>query len=197
MRRHVPSLLPWIAIALVSSLVAACDPGPPELATETTALEAFLLSADEVGDGYTWREGGGVSTDVGHLCPDSDVSIGSFGAVRALFTKPRGDDELSVEELLWTDEPEALDQLMADLSTAFTNCDGIEWDYYGEKMVLEVIEAPSLGDSNIAIRQLGPSIGEESFRVYVRRENVMALIRVDEDSVTLYEIASAALDKLP
>jgi hypothetical protein len=160
-------------------------------------LEAYLLSADDVGQGYRWQEGGGVSTDVGHLCPGAAVSIGAFGAVRTRFVKPMGDDELSVEKFSWVDEPEVLNQLMADLSTAFANCDGAEWDYYGEKMVLEVIEAPPVGDESIAVRQLGPSIDEESFRLYVRDGNVMALIRVDEDSVTLREIASAAMDRLP
>ena len=194
MCRRVSILLPWIAIAL---LAASCDPGPPELTPETAALEAYLLSADEVGGGYGWQEGGGVFTDVGHLCPDGGVSIGPFGAVRTRFVKPRGDDEMSVEEFLWVDEPAVLDQLMADLSTAFTNCDGVEWDYYGEKMVLGVIEAPPIGDARIAVRQLGPATDEESFRLYVRDGNVMALIRVDEGGGLLEAVASAAIDKLP
>jgi hypothetical protein len=132
------------------------------------ALEPYLLSADDVGDGFVWREGGEAGGSiVGHLCPDTDVSIDEFSAVRASFTKPNGDDEISIEEFLWTGDTDELDNLMTNLKTAFTECDGVEWDYFGEKIVLDLIEAPLVGDDRVAVRRSGPTTGEvlEALRV--------------------------------
>ena len=88
---------------------------------ELEGLEPFLLTADEVGEGFLMQESGAVrGAGVGHMCPDAGVSFDEFVAMRAWIVKPSGDDEIAVEELLWIDDTASLDQLMTDLGTAFT-----------------------------------------------------------------------------
>lgn len=185
-----------MGVAVVCCLPAACGPGPASLSAETLALEPYVPSADDLGAGYRWREGGQVSTDVGHLCPGADVSIGSIGALRAWFTKPSGAGELSVEEFLWADGPGELDRLMSELTSACSVCDGVEWDSFGEKLLLELIETPSLGDERIAVRQLGPSSEEVSYRLYVRNGSAMVLILTNESMEVLGEVGALAVAKL-
>ena len=114
---YLPSVRVRIAVVavLVGGLGSACDPGPPDVSAEVAALEQYLLTADEAGHGFMLQEGGAVrGADVGHLCPDTEVSFDEFVAVRAWFTMPSDDDEVSVEQYLWTAEPDALDALMLD-----------------------------------------------------------------------------------
>ena len=199
------------ATVLAGCLCTACDPGPPEVSEEAAALEQYLLTADEVGGGFTWQEGGAVrGADVGHLCPGADVSFGDLEAMRAWFTKPSGDDEVSVEQYLATDDSGALDALMLDLKTAFADCDGIEWDYFGEKMQLDEIEVPPVGDERVAVRQSGPTTDDvlETLRAYVREGEVLVIVEVEErrdsadspqvvDKATFDEIVATAVSKLP
>lgn len=200
-----------VVTVLAGCLCAACDPGPPEVSEEAAALEQHLLTADEVGDGFTWQEGGAVKgADVGHLCPGAEVSLGDFVAMRASFTKPSGDDEVSVEQYLMTDDSGALDTLMLDLKTAFADCDGVEWDYFGEKMQLDGIEVPPVGDDRVAVRQSGPTTDDvfETLRAYVRDGDVLVIVEAEErrdsadspqvvDKATFDEIVTAAVGKLP
>jgi hypothetical protein len=210
---HLPGVLVRLAVVtvLIGGLCAACDPGPPEVSAEVAALEQYLLTADEVGSGFTWQEGGAVrGAGVGHLCPDTDSSFSDFVAMRAWFTKPSGDDEVSVEQYLWTDDSGALDALLLELKTAFADCDGVEWDYFGEKMQLDGIEVPPVGDDRVGVRQSGPTTDDviETARAYVREGEVLVIVRVEErrdsadspqvvDKATFDEIVTTAVSKLP
>ena len=210
---RLPSV--WMRLAVVAVLVgglsAACDPGPPDVSAEVAALEQYLLTADEVGNGFILRESGAVrSAGVGHMCPDTDVSFDEFVAMRAWFTKANGDDEVSVEQYLWTADSETLDALMLDLKEAVADCDGVEWDYFGEKMTIELIDAPQVGDDQIAVRQSGPTTDEifEIVRAYVRGGDLLTIVAVDEhrdnadspqvvDQAMLDEVVATAVSKLP
>jgi hypothetical protein len=185
-----------VAAVLLGGLGAACDPGPPEASAEVEGLEPYLLTADEVGDGFVVQESGAVrGAGVGHMCPDAGVSFDEFVAMRAWIVKPSGDDEIAVEELLWTDDTASLYQLMTDLETAFANCDGVEWDYFGEKMMLEVVDAPEVGDDRIAVRRWD---GESSaLRCFVRDGDVMAIVEVPDGIDTSTSIVTTAANKLP
>ena len=193
----MPNVLVRLTVPLVlfGGLCAACDPGPPEASAETEALGQYLLTADEVGDGFVVQESGAVrGAGVGHLCPDAGVSFDEFVAMRAWIVKPSGDDEIAVEELLWTDDTASLDQLMTDLETAFANCDGVEWDYFGEKMMLEIVDAPEVGDDLIAVRRWD---GESSaLRCFVRDGDVMAIVEVPDGIDTSASIVTTAVNKL-
>jgi hypothetical protein len=184
-----------VAAVLLGNLCAACDPGPPEASAELEGLEPYLLTADEVGDGFVVQESGAVrGAGVGHMCPDAGVSFDEFVAMRAWIVKPSGDDEIAVEELLWTDDTASLDQLMTDLEAAFANCDGVEWDYFGEKMMLEVVDAPEVGDDRIAVRRWD---GESSaLRCFVRDGDVMAIVEVPDGIDTSASIVTTAANKL-
>lgn len=185
-----------VAVVLLGGLCAACDPGPPEASAELEVLEPYLLTADEVGDGFVVQESGAVrGAGVGHMCPDAGVSFDEFVAMRAWIVKPSGDDEIAVEELLWTDDTANLDQLMTDLETAFVNCDGVEWDYFGEKMMLEIVDAPEVGDDLIAVRRWD---GESSaLRCFVRDGDVMAIVEVPDGIDASASIVTTAVNKLP
>jgi hypothetical protein len=181
------------------------------VSAEVAALEQYLLTADEVGNGFMLRESGAVrSTGVGHLCPDADVSFDEFVAMRAWFTTASGDDEVSLEQYLWTSGSDTLDALMLDLKKAFANCDGVEWEYFGEKLMIELIDAPQVGDDQIAVRHSGPSTDEvfEIARAYVRKGEVLAIVAVDEhrdsadapqviDQTMFNEVVATAVSKLP
>jgi len=189
-----------VAVVLFGGLCAACDPGPPEASAETETLGQYLLTADEVGDGFVVQESGAVrGAGVGHLCPDAGVSFDGFVAMRAWIVKPSGDDEIAVEELLWTDDTARLDQLMTDLETAFANCDGVEWDYYGDTMMLEIVDAPEVGDDRIAVRRWGPTSNGEisALRCFVRDGDVMAIVDVPDEIDTSASIVTTAVSKLP
>jgi hypothetical protein len=209
---HRRDIFQLAAVAVLAGcLCTACDPGPPEVSQEAAALEQYLLTADEVGGGFTWQESGAVrGADVGHLCPGADVSFDDLEAMRAWFTKPSGADEVSVEQYLATDDSEALDALMLDLQTAFADCDGIKWDYFGEKMQLDEIEVPPVGDERVAVRQSGPTTDDvlETLRAYVREGEVLVIVEVEErrdsadspqavDKATFDEILTTAVSKLP
>ena len=142
------------------------------------------------------KESGAVrGAGVGHLCPDAGVSFDEFVAMRAWIVKPSGDDEIAVEELLWTDDTANLDQLMTDLEAAFVNCDGVEWDYFGEKMMLEIVDAPEVGDDLIAVRRWD---GESrALRCFVRNGDVMAIVEVPDGIDTSASIVTTAVNKLP
>jgi hypothetical protein len=185
-----------VAAVMLGGLCAACDPGPPEASAELERMEQYLLTADEVGDGFVVKESGAVrGAGVGHLCPDAGVSFDEFVAMRARIVKPSGDDEIAVEELLWTDDTAGLDRLMTDLGAAFANCDGVEWDYFGEKMMLEVVDAPEVGDDRIAVRRWD---GESSaLRCFVRNGDAMAIVEVPDEIDTSTSIVTAAVNKLP
>lgn len=188
------------SLVLLGGVCVACDPGPPEASAETEALGQYLLTADEVGDGFVVQESGAVrGAGVGHLCPDAGVSFDGFVAMRTWIVKPNGDDEIAVEELLWTDDTASLDQLMTDLETAFANCDGVEWDYYGEKMMLEVVDAPEVADDGIAVRRWGPTSNGEisALRCFVRDGDVMAIVEVPDEIDTSASIVTTAVNKLP
>jgi hypothetical protein len=181
------------------------------LTEEAAALEQYLLTADEVGDGFTWREGGAVrGADVGHLCPGATLSFDELVAMRAWFTMPSGDDEVSVEQKLVADDSATLDVLMRDLESTFADCDGVEWDYFGEKMRLDVVAMPPVGDDRVAVRQSGPTTDDvfETLRAYVRQGDVLVIIEVAErrdrtDSpqvvakTTFDEIVATAVAKVP
>jgi hypothetical protein len=195
-------------VLVVGGVCGACSPQP---SAETKALEPHLLSVGEVGEGFTAERGGQVSYGIGHLCPETDVSIDGVGAVKAWFVKPNGDYEISVEEHLWTDTPERLDALMADLKTAFDECDGVQWEYYGETMVRDVLTVPTVGDDQIAVRQWTPDDDRdvEDWRiVYVRSGDTMAAISFHEgrsdgtapramSDEECNVIVATAVDKLP
>lgn len=189
-----------VAAVLLSGLGAACDVGPPQASAETEALEQYLLTAGEVGDGFVVQESGAVrGAGVGHLCPDAGVSFDEFVAMRAWIVKKSGDSEVAVEELLWTDDAAGLDQLMTNLETAFANCDGVEWDYYGEKMMIEVVDAPDVGDDRIAVRRWGPTSNGEisALRFFVRDGDVIAIVDIPDEIDTSEAIITAAVGKLP
>ena len=82
-----------VAVVLFGGLCAACDPGPPEASPELAALEHYLLTADEVGDGFVVQESGAVrGAGVGHLCPDAGASFDMMIAVLEFPLQPPGDN---------------------------------------------------------------------------------------------------------
>ena len=109
---------------------------------ELEGLEQFLLTADEVGEGFLMQESGAVrGAGVGHMCPDAGVSFDEFVAMRAWIVKPSGDDEIAVEELLWTDDTATLDQLMTDLEAAFAEAAQMKDEYVSiEHILLAIID---------------------------------------------------------
>jgi hypothetical protein len=177
---------------------------------DTAALEPYLLASDDLG-GFTVQESGQVGgASVGHLCPQTTVSFDEFGAVRVSLTSLAGGGEVGIEEYLWTGDRAELDAMMADLKTAVSDCDGTEWDYYGEQIALEAIDAPAVGDAQVAVRQSGPTTDDvfEVLRVYIRVSETMAIIEISErrdsastqptvDVATFDDIVTAAIDKLP
>jgi hypothetical protein len=60
-------------------------------------------------------------------------------------------------------------------------------DYFGEKVVLDLIEAPLVGDDRVAVRRSGPTTDDvlEALRVYVRAGDVMANVEVWNAETTL------------
>lgn len=82
-------------------------------------------------------------------------------------------------------------------------------DYFGEKVVLDLIEAPLVGDDRVAVRRSGPTTDDvlEALRVYVRAGDVMTNVEVSErrdnsssplvDKPGFDEIVTRAIKKLP
>jgi hypothetical protein len=134
-----------------------------------------------------------VSTGIGHVCPETDVSVGGFGAVKAWLTRPNDDE---VVEHLYAAEPEVVDQLMEDIKAVFNDCDGIEWDYQGEALVIEIVDAPVVADDQIAVRPSDTDCAD-CYTIYVHHGDVIAIISVPDHSDTYDEIIAKAIDKLP
>lgn len=179
-----------VLVLLIGGLCVACSPQP---SAETTALEPYLLTVGEVGEGFTEQRGGQVSTGIGHVCPETDISVGGFGAVKAWFTRSNGDE---VAEHLHTAQPKVVDQLMEDIKTVFNDCDGIEWDYQGEAFVIEIVDAPVVADDQIAVRPSDTDCSD-CYTIYVHHGDVIAIISVPDHSDTYDEIIAKAIDKLP
>jgi hypothetical protein len=152
-------------------MCGACSPQP---SAETTALEPYLLTVSEVGADFTEQRGGQVSTGIGHVCPETDVSVGGFGAVKAWLTRPNDDEVVEV----------------------FNDCDGIEWDYQGEALVIEIVDAPVVADDQIAVRPSDTDCAD-CYTIYVHHGDVIAIISVPDHSDTYDEIIAKAIDKLP
>ena len=179
-----------VLVLLIGGMCVACSPQP---SAETTALEPYLLTVGEVGMDFTEQRGGQVSTEIGHVCPETDVSVGGFGSVKAWFTNSNGG---GVVEHLYTAEPEVVDQLMEDIKTVFNDCDGIEWDYQGEALVIEVVDAPVVADDQIAVRPSDTDCAD-CYTIYVHRGDVIAIVSVPDHSDAYDEIIAKAVDKLP
>ena len=201
-------LLLVAAVAVVGVLSAGCSPQP---SAETVALEPYLLTLDDVGDGFTDQRGGQVTYDIGHLCPETGISIGQVGAVKAWFSRPSGEYEISVEEHLWTDSPDQLDARMADLKTVFEECDGVAWEYYGETSVREIMNLPTVGEDRIAVYEWSPDDEDDVVdrrTVFVLHGDILASITIAEGRADwtapramtdeeCYSVVSSAIDKLP
>jgi hypothetical protein len=185
MRMRSPVLL-----LVIGATCLACSPQP---SADTAAMEPYLLTVGEVGAGFSEQRGGQVSTDIGHLCPETDVSVGGFGAVKAWFTTPSGDE---VVELLYAAEPAVVDELMEDIKTAFNECDGIAWDYFGEARMIEVVDGPLVSDDQIAVHRADTDCAD-CYTVYARIGNVITIISVPDHSETYDDIVAKAIDKLP
>lgn len=181
---------------VVAGLGVACSPQPSD---ETIALEPYLLTADEVGMGFTAQRGGAVSYSVGHLCPGTDVDIGGLGTVKALFAKPGDGEDVELEEHLYTDDPVSVAALMADLTSAFQECDGVEWEYFGETAMIRVVEAPGVGDDHIAITHALPDGSglAPGYTIYATHGDVLVIIDVPERSDAYDAVVARAVDKLP
>ena len=167
-------------LAVLWVLLAGCSPQP---SSETTALEPYLLTLDDVGDGFAEQRGGQVTYDIGHLCPETDASVSQVGAVKAWFSKWSGEYEISVTQHMWTDSPDHLDAYMTNLKTAFGECDGVAWEYYGETSVREVIDPPATGDDWIIVREWSPDDESDVVdwrTVFVRRGDIVASVTVAE-----------------
>jgi hypothetical protein len=196
------------AVAVVGVLSAGCSPQP---SAETAALEPYLLTLDDVGDGFTEQRGGQVTYDIGHLCPGTEISIGQVGAVKADFVKPSGGHEISVTQHIWTDSPDLIDAYMTNLKTAFEECDGVAWEYYGETSVRVIMDPPAVGDDRIAVHEWSPDDESDVVdwrTVFVRRGDIVASVTVAEGRADwtapramtdeeFYAIVSDAIDKLP
>ena len=183
-------ILSPVLVLLIGGMCVACSPQP---SAEATALEPYLLTVSEVGMDFTDQRGGQVSTGIGHVCPESDVSVGGFGAVKAWFTKSNGDE---VVEHLFTDQPEVVDQFMEDVKAVFNDCDGIEWEYFGEALMIDIVEVPVVGDDQIAVRPSDTDCAD-CYTIYVHHGDVIAIISVPDRSDAYDEIISKAIDKLP
>ena len=183
-------ILTPVLVLLIGGMCVACSPQPSE---ETAALEPYLLTVGEVGTDFTEQRGGQVSTEIGHVCPETDVSVGGFGAVKAAFTRPNDDE---VVEHLYTAEPEVVDQLMEDIKAVFNDCDGIEWDYQGEALVIEIVDAPVAADDQIAVRPSDTDCAD-CYTIYVHHGDVIAIISVPDHSDAYDEIITKAIDKIP
>jgi len=187
---------PVLLVAMLAAICVACSPQP---SSETAALEPYLLSVEDVGMGFTENRGGRVSYSVGHLCPDTDVEIEGFGTVKAWFVKPGGDDDIEIEEHLFTDQTDAVRLLMADIKTAFTDCDGVEWDYFGQTAVINVVDGPIVGDDRIAVTHSSPDDDDstDGYTIYVLQGNVVAIVQVPDNTDSYDAIVTKAIDKLP
>ena len=108
-------------------------------------------------------------------------------------TNPNGD---GVVEHLYTAEPEVVDQLMEDIKTVFNDCDGIEWDYQGYPLVIEIVDAPVVADEQIAVRPSDTDCAD-CYTIYVHHGDVIAVISVPDRSDAYVEIIAKAIDKLP
>lgn len=185
-----------VVAVVVGGICVACSPQP---SADTVALEPYLLTADDVGMGFTEQRGGAVSYSVGHLCPDTDVEIQGFGTVKAWFTKPGNGDDITLEEHLYTDQPETVVALMSGLKTAFSDCDGIEWEYFGEPAMLRVVETPAAGDDRIAVTHALPDGGglEPGYTIYVLEGDVIIIVDVPQSSDAYDAVITKAVDKLP
>jgi hypothetical protein len=155
-------------------------------------MEPYLLTVGEVGADFTEQRGGQVSTELGHVCPETE-GISGFGAVKAWFTKSNGDE---VVEHLFTAEPEVVDQLMDDIKTVFNDCDGIEWDYQGYPLVIEIVDAPLVADDQIAVRPSDTDCAD-CYTIYAHHGDVIAIISIPDRSDAYEEIIAKAIDKLP
>ena len=185
-----------VVAVVVGGMCVACSPQP---SADTVALEPYLLTADEVGMEFTEQRGGAVSFSVGHLCPDTDVEIEGFGTVKAWFTKPGDGDDVEIEEHLYTGDPETVVALMCDLKTAFGDCDGIEWEHFGEPAMIRVVEGPAVGEDRIAVTRALPDDGglDPGYTIYVLQGDVIVIVDVPEHSDAYDAVVAKALDKLP
>lgn len=187
---------PVLLVAVIGAICVACSPQP---SAETAALEPYLLSVEDVDMGFTENRGGRVSYSVGHLCPDTDIEIEGFGTVKAWFVKPDGEDDIEIEEHLFTDETAVVRLLMADIKAAFTECDGVKWDYFGETTVINVVAGPAVGDDRIAVTRSLPDEDESTngYTIYVLQGNVIAIVEVPDGTDAYDAIVTKAIDKLP
>jgi hypothetical protein len=179
-----------VLVLLIGGMCAACSPQP---SAETTALEPYLLTVGDVGADFADQRGGQVSTGIGHVCPETNTSVGGFGAVKAWFMNPNDDE---VVEHLYTAEPEVVNQLMKDITKVFNDCDGIEWDYQGEALVIEIVDAPVVADEQIAVHPSDTDCAD-CYTIYVHHGDVIVIISVPERSDAYDEIIAKAIDKLP
>lgn len=182
-------MLSPVLLLVIGATCVACSPQP---SADTAAMEERLLTVSEIGADFSEQRGGQVSADIGHLCPETDVSVGGFGAVKAWFTTSSGDE---VAELLYTAEPEVVGQLMEDIKTAFNDCDGIAWDYFGEALMIEVVDAPLVSGDQIAIHRSDADCAD-CYTVYARSGDVIAIISVPDHSETYNGVIANAVDKL-
>lgn len=204
-RGHVGVYLVWALVTLT-----ACSPPPPP-SEETEALEQWLLTADEVGAGFTETYRGTAGFGEGKLCPSADDTIPEHGVVKVDLERGSEADRIQLSEVLWAVAPGEMDRLFAQLEAAQAACNGQRWRDYGDVKTFTTAIVPELGDGCLAGRlQFGddPEGGWQEFTVMVRHGDILAEFTLSDQSAgspegaaisdqEFYAIVSDALDKLP
>jgi hypothetical protein len=197
-------------LTLVLAVLTGCSPPPPPSA-ETEALEQWLLTAEEVGGGFTETYRGTAGFGEGKLCPSAADEMPERGVVKVDLERGSDADRVQLSEVLWVVELGGMGALFATMEASHAACDGQRWRDYGDVKTFTEVVPPDLGDARLAGRlQFGdePGQGWREFTVTVRHGDILAEFTLSDESggssdgpaisdEDIYAIISDALDKLP
>lgn len=207
----VPGVVARIAIALcMAVLSAACALAPPGPSEATVRLLDSLLTAADLGPGFTEDFRGEAGESGGMICPDSDHETEAAGVVRVSFVR-EGNPSLEVTETLRAIETPG--DWFAILRSAYVTCDGTVWTDYGDTQTVSLLEIPGFGNDSFAV--VGRH-GEPPFdgphdnvrTVFVRYGEVLLMVGVTEtlessevvlsmSDAELLDIVAGAVARLP
>jgi hypothetical protein len=177
-------------LVFVVLVVAAGCGAPPAPSAATEALEAALLTVDDIGGGFEEDFRGAVGVSGGRICPASDFRSPDTGMVRATFTRALGAEaRIEIEQMMYVVEAGGIDRAIADLEAAYEACDGLVWTDYGEEKTVEMLAAPDIGDRSFAVAFPPPgSRGDGTYEygrsVWAASGNVLIEIRCWETLTT-------------